>query len=75
MYVRWTDIWKTCYDSISGNNVKIATEEEGIKEVCNVLKVHMNSSEVAEAACASILALSLDGKKPKACCTNSPCLI
>jgi hypothetical protein len=45
----------------TGNNVKIATEEKGVKEVCNVLKIHMNSSEVAEAASASILALSLDG--------------
>ena len=42
--------------------MKIATEEKGVKEVCNVLKIHMNSSEVAEAASASILALSLDGR-------------
>lgn len=41
--------------------MKIATEEKGVKEVCNVLKVHMNSPEVAEAASASLLALSLDG--------------
>ena len=42
--------------------MKIATEESGVREVCNVLKLHMNSSEVAEAACAGLLALSLDGK-------------
>ena len=47
---------------MSGNNVKIATEENGVREVCNVLKLHMNSSEVAEAACATLLALSLDGE-------------
>ncbi|KAH3801100.1 hypothetical protein DPMN_154745 [Dreissena polymorpha] len=43
-----------------GNNVKLATEGKGIEQVCNVLKIHMNSSVVVEAACASILALSLD---------------
>ena len=42
--------------------MKIATEEAGVREVCNVLKLHMNSSEVAEAACAGLLALSLDGE-------------
>ena len=46
----------------SGNNVKIATEEKGIKDVCTVLKLHMRSGPVAEAACAAILALSLDGR-------------
>ena len=45
-----------------GNNVKLATEEGGVREVCNVLRLHMNSSEVAEAACAGLLALSLDGR-------------
>lgn len=45
----------------AGNNVKVATEEQGIREVLNVLKIHMNSPEVADPACASILALSLDG--------------
>lgn len=42
--------------------MKIATEEAGVREVCNVLKLHMNTSEVAEAACAGLLALSLDGE-------------
>ena len=41
--------------------MKIATEEGGVKVVCEVLRLQMNSSEVAEAACAGLLALSLDG--------------
>jgi len=45
----------------AGNNVKLATEGGAIREVCNVLKIHIDSSQVAEAACASVLALSLDG--------------
>ncbi|KAL3870906.1 hypothetical protein ACJMK2_038937 [Sinanodonta woodiana] len=33
--------------------------EKGVIDVCNVLKVHMQSPEVVEAACAALLALSL----------------
>ena len=58
---------------MSGNNVKIATEENGVREVCNVLKLHMNSSEVAEAACATLLALSLDGELFPF--NSNPCLV
>ena len=44
------------------NNIKIATEMKGLELVCNALRTHMNSAEVAEAASAAMLAFSREGR-------------
>lgn len=44
------------------NNVKIASDVDAMDKVCKALKMHMNSAEVAEAASAALLSLTLNGK-------------
>lgn len=45
------------------NNVKIASDVDAMDKVCKALKMHMNSAEVAEAASAALLSLTLNGKQ------------
>jgi hypothetical protein len=47
---------------VTEDNVKIATEQKALHHVCSALKTHMNSPEVAEAASAALLSLTLNGE-------------
>lgn len=51
----------------SENNVKIASDDDAMGKVCKALRLHMNSAEVAEAASAALLSLTLNGRNTASC--------
>ena len=62
-YIFWSFIYDTfLWYNFSEDNARIMTEEKGLRDIVKAIQTHFRFPELMEAACATLLSLSIVGK-------------